>query len=428
MFSISNETKRVKITLLILLSVFFIACIFTSLYYGDKLIIGNFEEYNNDDVKYLRSAETFLKTGMLTYKFPDKPTVFIMPGITILLTPFVAIFGVQGAVFPVRVFFALLQTFNLFMVFLIARKIFSSCVAVVAVLLSIFYLPNIYVSAVILTEPIAYTAFLLLLYIVMWGTERGKKRYFIVGGIVWGMAVMFRPTMAAFPAIVFFYWLFKKVKLRQMVHFALCAVIPFVIILSPWVIRNYIVFDRFIPLTLSSGNPKLQGTIIGYLPQEREKVFAAIDMEGIAIGDDEISNDIRENQLALRSFEYNIKNNTVVYILWYTIGKTLCNFAAPYIWYPIFTGTFIPIGVYHLFLIILFVWGAFKMIVSKKITPDIWLLLIAVIFFNCIHLPYYCFPRYVYPVISLIIMVDAQIIYNIYCEEKENLLSKNGRK
>ena len=62
-------------------------CILTSLYYGDELLLGSFSDFNNDDVKYLRSADTLIKTGKLTYKDVNKSTVFIMPGIVFFLTP-----------------------------------------------------------------------------------------------------------------------------------------------------------------------------------------------------------------------------------------------------------------------------------------------------------------------------------------------------
>ncbi|MBR6645953.1 MAG: glycosyl transferase, partial [Clostridia bacterium] len=85
MFSIKTESKAVRVVVIILMAAMLSGCIFASIYYNDKLLLGSFEKYDDDDVKYLRSAETFIKTGQLTYRYPDKPTVFIMPGITLFL-------------------------------------------------------------------------------------------------------------------------------------------------------------------------------------------------------------------------------------------------------------------------------------------------------------------------------------------------------
>ena len=410
MFSIKTESKVIKTAVVIIMVAMLFGCVFASLYYNDKLLLGSFELYDDDDVKYLRSAQTFIKTGQLTYGYTDKPTVFIMPGITLFLVPFVAVFGIEGAVMPVRFVFAVLQTFNLYMVFLIARKIFDSKTALITMVLSLFYLPNIYVSTVVLTEVPAYTAFLLMIFFLIWGTETRRKHLIFVAGTMWAMAVMFRATMVFLLAIMFVYWIFNKIGIKDMMKFAICVIIPFVIIMSPWVIRNFAAFDRFIPLTLSSGNPKMQGTIIDYSAEEREKLLAVVNTNDIDYGDNEITADAAEHEIADRFFEYNIRNNTAEYLHWYTIGKTIRNFSLPYMWYPIYFSTYLPITIYHRVLLVVFVAGAIFMITQKKLTAETKMLLAAVLMFNCIHLPYYCFSRYMYIIMCFIIMISAYIL------------------
>ena len=75
MYKLHND--KYKLPLLIFLAIFCLICIFTSIYYGNQLLLGDLELNNNDDVKYLRAAQTLLDTGMLTYKDPEAPTVFI---------------------------------------------------------------------------------------------------------------------------------------------------------------------------------------------------------------------------------------------------------------------------------------------------------------------------------------------------------------
>ena len=423
MFSISNEQKSVKIILFSLLAIFLAGCIFASFYYNDKLILGSFEKFDNDDVKYLRSAQTFINTGKLTYKYPEKETCFIMPGITFVLTPFVAIFGMKGAIMPVRIFFAFFQTFNLFMVFLIGRKIFNSKIALVTVFLSILYLPNIYVSTLLLTETMAYTFILLLILFVIYGTEKKSKKYFVIAGIIWGLAIMFRSTLAAFPLIVFIYWLIKRFKIIDMFKLGMCAIIPMVLILSPWVIRNYIVFDKFIPLTYASGNPTWQGTIINYdRDRYNYEVLPNINIDDIDWGDNEITCNEAETELASRIFKYNIKNHTGEYIKWYTIGKTEKNLEHPFMWYPIFLGEYNLIWYFHSALLMVAFLGVVVMLIRKKFTHEIWLLFVIFWFFNCIHLPFYCFPRYMYPAMFIVLMINAYCIYHVWLTLKNGVI------
>lgn len=410
MFSIKTESKPVRVMVIIIMAAMLFGCVFASLYYNDKLLLGSFELYDDDDVKYLRSAKTFVETGQLTYGYTDKPTVFIMPGITLFLAPFVALFGIEGAVMPVRMVFAVLQTFNLYMVFLIARKIFGPKTALIAMVLSLLYLPNIYVSTVVLTEVPSYTAFLLMIYFLIWGTQTGKKHLIFVAGTMWALAVMFRAAMTFLIAVMFIYWAFKRIGSKEMIKFAVCVIIPFVIILSPWVVRNFAAFDRFIPLTLSSGNPKMQGTIMDYSTEEREKLLAVVNTNDIDYGDNEITADAAEHEIADRFFEYNIKHNTAKYLRWYTIGKTLRNFSLPYMWYPIYSGSYLPITIYHRVLLAVFVISAVFMIIQKQINAEMALLIVTVLIFNCIHLPYYCFSRYMYMIMCFVIMISSYFL------------------
>ena len=417
MFSISNEAKLKKIIIFVVLAVFLFLCIFASVYYNNSLLLGSLEKFDNDDVKYLRSAKTLLETGQLTYNYPDQPTVFIMPGIVFVITPFVAIFGMEGAILPIRIFFAILQTFNIFMVFLIARKLFNSNVGIISILLSLIYLPNVYVTTVILTETPAYTLFLLMTYMIIYGTEKKQKRYFIIGGIIWGLCVLFRPTMGAFPIVVFFYWLFRKVKFLDMVKFGLCAIIPLIIVMSPWVIRNYITFNRFIPLTISSGNPKMLGTIVDYSEEERERMLETIKLDDLVYERNEIVEDTNNSIIADRIIEYKMQTDLIGYIRWNTIGKTAENFRYPFMWKPIFmNNTYEPMNVYHTNLLKLFVFGSIILILLRKSNPNLTFLILIVVFFNCVHLPYYCFSRYVYPSMTMVIMVDSYIIYRIFAK------------
>ncbi len=407
MFSLKAESRNIKICLAIFLSIFLILCIFASLYYGDKLLMGNFTDFNNDDVKYLRSAQTLIQTGNLTYNYPDQPTVFIMPGIVLVLAPFVKAFGMEGAVMPFRIFSALLQTFSFFVLFLVGRKIFNSKAALLCVFLSIFYMANIYVTTMALTETIVFSLLILLIYFIICATERSSSRLFIIAGVIWGISVLFRPTLAAFPLIMLIYWLFKKVKFKDMLKYSLCALIPFVILLSPWVIRNAITFNRFIPLTLSSGNPALQGTIIDYKPGGLEEIMALTDTPDVPYEKNEMYIDTAENGLAKASFEYQIKTNTMNYIKWYTLDKTFKNFEFPHMWYPIFTGSFNLHFKYHNLILLLAGIGLIFIIIRRRVSANVGLLIILVVFFNCVHLPYYCFPRYVYPVMPIVTLIAA---------------------
>lgn len=387
-----NKYKLAK-----LLIIFFILiCIFTSLYYGDDLLLGAFSEYNNDDVKYLRSADTLIKTGKLTYKDVNKPTAFIMPGIVFFLTPFVKLFGIEGAVTFVRIAQAIVQGITLYLIFKIYLKIFNEKVALIGLVLNVLYLPNIYITTVILTETL-FTFFLVnCIYFLIEAIHNKVKKAYFIAGIFWALATMFRASIALLPLVVFFVWLVYRYTIKEMINFAVIALIPFFILFTPWWIRNYIEFDRFIPFTLSSGNPMLQGVFINN--DVDHELIAKLNDENLVYTDDEINNDYIERKMAGKVFKYYLKNDTANYIKWFLIGKTVNNLKSPYYGYELYGIDFETVRIIHLVLVILAIIGMIRAKSKEK-----YLIIGLLIYFIAIHIPFLSYVRYLYPVMPLII-------------------------
>ena len=98
MFSLKEESKKTKLILYTIMFIFFIIGTYTVIKYGDNYLLGNFNEWNNDDVKYVRSAWTLLDNGKFTYHNVNDETVFIMPGLPYTMAFFMSIFGKFGGI------------------------------------------------------------------------------------------------------------------------------------------------------------------------------------------------------------------------------------------------------------------------------------------------------------------------------------------
>ncbi len=423
MFRITEEKRWVKISLWVLLSVFFFLCICTYLFYGESLLLGSFEQMDNDDVKYLRSAWTLLETGRLTYRYPDTDTVFIMPGLTLVLAGFVKLFG-QYPILPFQIFQALMMTFGFYLFFLIVRRIFNAKVGIISLVLMFFYLPNVYVTTLLLTETIFAVLFLLLFYLSMYAVMEKQMKYYIWGGIVLGSMVLFRPTILLFPVVIFATWLIQKYQWKEMLRFALPVILIVCVMLTPWWVRNYILFDRFIPLTLASGNPMLQGTFINYdqsmryqegIDYHRSIAQLRPDLDLEMYGHDEIITDQIESTMAKIRFHEIMRKEPVKYLKWYTLGKTYENFKKPFVWKELYGVTRHQNRVYHWILLVAggigFLWYAIQN--RKKGKACFWMMLISVLYFNLSHLPFYCFDRYVYPIMPFVIAGAGYVGYQI---------------
>lgn len=419
MFTIGNESRKTKLAILAFLLTYIALCLLSFWVHKDSALLGSFEKFDNDDVKYLRSAWTFLETGRYTYNYTDIDTVFIMPGITTLLAGFVAIFG-KYPMLQFKIFQALLGAASLYMIFLIGRSIFSVRIGLIAAWIMCIYAPSIYITNIMLTESVFYFLFLLLFLFTVRALESGSWRYYIGGGIVLGLAVLFRPFIIAFPGVVFLMWLIKKYPISHMFKFGVAVIAIVCLIMFPWIVRNYILFDRFIPLTKASGNPALQGAFINYDQSVRQT--ENIDYYGIIqettdivldlFGKDELVNDAVESQMVKIRFEQVMPKEPFRYIYWYTIGKSIKNWEKPFLWLPLYNVDYSFWTAQHYALLFCGLLGGILHMLSKSSSKIGWILPITVLFFNCAHLPYYCFARYMFPVMFCFALFTG---YTIEC-------------
>lgn len=411
MFSLKNETRNIKIGITIILSIFLGACLYTIFSYSNSTLLGSLETYNNDDVKYIRSAATLLSTGSLTYKNPLTPTVFIMPGLPYVLAFFMRLFGITSGVTAFRVFQAILQTSSLLLVFFIGRKTFNSKLGFTALVLNALYIPEIWVSNLILTEVIFKFLFLMLIYFCLFAVEEKKVCFYIFGGIFWGLSALFRPPIALFPIVILVMWIKKKYSIIEIIKYTSLGAAIFVIILSPWWARNYKLFNKFIPFTISSGNPMRLGTYINYNYKDGSDAY--IDTSRFKGAKNEIENDMAEAGLAKLRMKTLIPKEPFKYLYWYTAGKTIYQWSGPFYWKEVLGVSGTTVTGYHLFLVCLALINMVYYYIKRKRNDNFSILIYSVIYFNCIYLPFYCFSRYMYPVIPIIIISASSMLLKL---------------
>ena len=408
--------KKTVITLAVIIVVFLCVSAIGIYMYGPFETLGSFEKYDNDDVKYLRSAETLIKAGKFTYKYVDQSTVFIMPGLTLVLVPFVALFGQAGAVLPFKIFQALLSAISIVLVYLIGKKVGGRRrIGILSAGLSLFYIAEYFAMNVVLTEVIFRFLFLLLVNLLLVAFSSKRMLHYCLAGIVWSSMIMFRPTAGLIPFVVLVIWIIKKYTLKEMFKFGLAVSLIFLIVISPWWIRNYQTFGKFIPLTLSSGNPMLQGTYFNYENSEEENAIMESVSPFIYYGNDEITTDQIELDYAKLRVSTMFSHYPLKYTYWYTIGKTLHQWATPYVWASMFGLSYKSIFSAHLFYVFAFIVSVIAYILDKKRRNSAGaFLLLLVIYFNCIHLPYYAFSRYVYPVMPFMFVFISCFVNKIW--------------
>lgn len=402
MFSLKDEKKEIRLALLIAEIIFITLSLISVLKYGNSLLMGSLQKFENDDVKYIRSAWNLIDNKMLCYKDIKQPTVYIMPGLTFVLSFFMIIFGKFGGITAFRVFQVMLQAGSIYLIFLIGRKVFESKTAIIACIIDALYGAELFASNTILMECMFKFLFLLLVYISIYAVETKSSRLYAAGGVVWGLSCLLRPTIAAYPIVILIMWIKNKYKLSEIIKYTALVSGIFCLIMMPWWVRNYKTFNKFILFTKSSGNPFIQGTFVNYnKPKGWEKLYQDAN---------ELQSDQNEINGGLERLKTLGKQQPLKYILWYTVGKTFYFWRRPFYWKTILNIPYYMVQGMHIVILLLGILGIMKS-VKKNINAAF--LLSIIIYFNLIYLPFYTFERYSFPLMSLVIIFAAFILNHI---------------
>lgn len=143
---------------------------------------------------------------------------------------------------------ALLHTLAAWFIYLTAFLVFLNSdsrkkIAVLAAAIVAFYPDLIEISAMLMSE----TLYLFLLCLVLWLFFRYLANpgwgAMLILAVFLGLAVLARPPVIFFIPIILFYFLKKKQLLKAGIF-----LIVLLIVFAPWTVRNYVVYQEFMPL------------------------------------------------------------------------------------------------------------------------------------------------------------------------------------
>ncbi|GGG13785.1 hypothetical protein GCM10010913_39460 [Paenibacillus aceti] len=415
MFSYAIRDPKERRILYGLMAFVLVLSVSIVLSYGDYFFLGDPDKPNNDDVKYIQTAKILLNEGTLAYNTGTEPSSFIMPGFPLILAGFLAVFGQDGGgVVAFRLFQCLLQAGSLYLIFIIARYIFNSRIAFITCIISALYLPDYFSSGVILSETIFRTVILLLVCVMITAVQSKHWGGYALIGVLTAAAAYFKPQASLFPAVLLILWWKEKYTWREMLRFTCLIGVVYIALLSPWWIRNVVTFDRFILFTESGGSPFLLGTRIYHLmppdgffdayPQyDRETLFQGSDASAMTKG--------------LDILKYGFTHNPLLYLLWYTVGKFIGLYFEAYYWLPILGVGLVAGHVIQALLILLSIAG---IVWSRRVSS--WQhqmpLLLTILYFTVIYVPFIAFSRYGYPNVVFLLMYTALAVDQILQRRK----------
>ncbi|MBU7005325.1 ArnT family glycosyltransferase [Phosphitispora fastidiosa] len=325
----------------------------------------------------------------------ESPNTYVTPGFPMFLALVYIVHGYSpdSPVTAVRIYQALMMTAAAGLVHLLARRICSKPGAMTAALVAAVYPPLIWSTSAFLTESLFTFLFLAYIYTIILALDQDSMAATGISGIFFGAAVLTKPQLAPFFFVPFVLARFQQ-KTRNTLKMFLVFSVFFILLMTPWWIRNYLTFHQLILTATQTGNPLLAGTD-PYYRLGVEKLFAGVNPED-------------QTTHALNRIVSGFKNETLLYLKWFTIEKFSIMFREPWLR---FTGNFLlGLKIIHLPVVIL---GWVGLLAGLR-KPPLKVLAAAVIMLTLIQLVFLPLPRYVFPLMPLLIISSVHLIEQIW--------------
>ncbi|MHB8656616.1 MAG: ArnT family glycosyltransferase [Solirubrobacteraceae bacterium] len=215
-----------------------------------------------DSADYDRIAVSLVQTGSLPVSGlaarPGGPTAFRPPVFPVLLAGVYGVVGVgSGKVRweAGRVLEAVLGAVAVWLVCLIALRLWGPVVAVVAGALAAVYPPLLLVGSSLMTEPLFIALVLGSVLAALVGRESGRLRWSVLGGGLVGLAALTRGNgIVVVVAVAGLVWRSRPWWARRSLMAPAVVVLATAVTIIPWAIRNAQVFHgRFVPVSTETG-------------------------------------------------------------------------------------------------------------------------------------------------------------------------------
>ncbi|MDD4979747.1 MAG: glycosyltransferase family 39 protein [Candidatus Omnitrophica bacterium] len=274
-----------------------------------------------DDLQYIGIAKNILSGNGFSYDYVN-PTAARAPIYPLFLAVTYFIFGYDNHNMA-RILQAIIGAVSCLLIYFIAKKLYSSSIGFYAALLTGIYPSLIGYTGLLYSETLA--AFLLSLAILFYLLSNKRKSFilFVITGIFSGLLILCSPKFLFLPLIFGFSICFLNKFQKGFFKYFFGLMAGAVFMLTPWTIRNFNEFGKFIPVVTGSGTTLWYST----LPEDntewrfdREPLLS--EFRNFAHGPQGIHKYEREdfifsaktNEIFARKALNNIKNNPLLFI------------------------------------------------------------------------------------------------------------------
>ncbi len=181
-------------------------------------------------------------------------------GLSALIAGLYLVFGITSHIFTqIRVLQVIIDSFACIFIFLIGKELLNKKVGYISAFIYSIFLPIAYIATCPIHDALMPFFITVSLYYFILGVKRDSIKYYIVSAIVIGISCYFQPTTIVLPLMlglgVFIYSIYKTSLIKNILNslkVTAIMMIVLVLIISPWMIRNYNISGYITPMRPSS--------------------------------------------------------------------------------------------------------------------------------------------------------------------------------
>ena len=201
----------------------------------------------SDFLQYHKGALSIINgTG---YRIYGHISAYEPVGYSLFLAFIYSIFG--SSFWVAKIANVILSCVGLIFIYHITKKCFTKRYAYICALIYGILPLNIVYTSIISTEIIFTTLYLILFFLIL--KKRSIKYSNIILGILLGILTLIKPYMMIYQFTIFFLDVISLHSLKKSAQNFIIITAALLVTISPWTIRNYIVFHKIIPVSTNGG-------------------------------------------------------------------------------------------------------------------------------------------------------------------------------
>ena len=353
-------------------------------------------ELKEDPLDYFNIAKHAANNGILNWQSHSRS-----PLLSIIIIPLLKIFPEFLTLISIKVFMISISILNCLIIYILAFEISKNYkISLISSLVFSFYPFSIFMSGKLLTENLASLLISLICFFSIKFFKNKKTKFLIIFSFLLGLLSLTRSSYYYLPLFFMILFFLDKTSLIKKLSTILIMFVIFFTTLSPWILKNYIQLNEFVPTTTRLGvglwysNNDFEDPLIkkGGYNKHTSKFKKETEL---AKKFDPIK---KSEYLKKKSLE-EIKKNKIQFIK-ICINRfiNLLN-PKPNPYTQFKKRDIVMIAFYSPFLIFFLL-----SIMRKKFSLEKIILLIPIFYTLIMHLPFYGIPRFRFPIDSLIFL------------------------